>query len=219
MVTSFSQSLTYLATVVVFLVWFRRVRLNAGLFDASAQRMAPGWAVGGWFVPVGNLWLPYQVAGGVWAASTPIRPDGGRRSGRGLQGRAQPLAGGPGCFRCSSPRLPIAGTRWPRRWTSPNDANNLVMVADLVDLGAAVLAVAFVRALTRTRGERAAQGVNPSVMMPVLGGRARWADRFGRRIVPAIDGDAFQPFGAVCGNRSASPPCAPARGGPIGRRR
>lgn len=168
MVTSFSQSLTYLATVVVFLVWFRRVRLNAGLFDASAQRMAPGWAVGGWFVPVGNLWLPYQVAGGIWAASTPIRPDGGRDA---VSRAALNLWRGAWVFSLLLSTTADRRYQMAETMDEPYDANNLMMVADLVDLGAAVLAVACIRALTRTQGERAAQGVNPSVMMPVLGGR------------------------------------------------
>ena len=34
--------------------------------------------VGGWFVPVANLWVPYQVVSDIWQASTPRRPAPGR---------------------------------------------------------------------------------------------------------------------------------------------
>lgn len=74
------QTLTYLATGVVFVIWFRRVRLNAEVFDPSMQSMRPGWAVGAWFVPIGNLVLPRRIAGGIWTASAQTNTDGSRRT-------------------------------------------------------------------------------------------------------------------------------------------
>jgi len=38
-----------LATMVVFLVWFHRVRVNAEVFAADRHSKARGWAVWGWF--------------------------------------------------------------------------------------------------------------------------------------------------------------------------
>ena len=49
-----------LCTIPVFLVWFSRVRHNAGLW--GPQRRSRGWAIGAWFTPVVNLWFPYQIA-------------------------------------------------------------------------------------------------------------------------------------------------------------
>ena len=61
-----------LAAAVVFLVWLRRARINSG--PLRRHRYSPGWAIGGWFIPVANLWIPYQVVSDVWQASTPQRP-------------------------------------------------------------------------------------------------------------------------------------------------
>nr|WP_276607218.1 DUF4328 domain-containing protein [Streptomyces sp. A0958] len=72
------QLLTLLATAVVFLVWLRRIRLNAEVFDPRAHTLRPGWAIGAWFVPIGNLWLPHRVVRGP-RASCPAPPAAGPR--------------------------------------------------------------------------------------------------------------------------------------------
>ncbi|MFE6716336.1 DUF4328 domain-containing protein [Streptomyces albidoflavus] len=62
-------SLVYLGSVVVFLVWFRRTRVNAEVFDPYGHTMRRGWAIGGWFVPVVSLWFPRRIASETWYAS------------------------------------------------------------------------------------------------------------------------------------------------------
>ncbi|MGW2016222.1 DUF4328 domain-containing protein [Streptomyces sp. NPDC001927] len=68
-VVSVFQVLIQLALIVVFLVWFFRVRKNAGVFAPDVHRGGPGWAIGAWFVPIANLWWPRSVAAGIWRAS------------------------------------------------------------------------------------------------------------------------------------------------------
>lgn len=64
--------LQWLATVVVFLVWFRRAYRNLLAFDAmGAMRYAPGWAIGAWFVPFLNLVRPKRIMDDIWRASDP----------------------------------------------------------------------------------------------------------------------------------------------------
>jgi len=58
------------ATVVVFLVWFRRARINAEHLGWR-QRRARGWAFWGWVVPIVNLWIPFQIMGDIWRAGVP----------------------------------------------------------------------------------------------------------------------------------------------------
>ncbi|MFD6830238.1 MULTISPECIES: DUF4328 domain-containing protein [Streptomyces] len=58
----------YLGSIVVFLVWFRRTRVNAEVFDPYGHTMRRGWAVGGWFVPVVSLWFPRRIASETWHA-------------------------------------------------------------------------------------------------------------------------------------------------------
>ncbi|MEU2022872.1 DUF4328 domain-containing protein [Streptomyces sp. NPDC016469] len=149
------QVLTFLAATVVFLVWLRRVRRNAEVFDPYAHAMRPGWAIGSWFVPVGNLWLPYRVASGIWTASAPIGTPGGRAAAsRGLLNAwwaalvaAQLLARG-------------AGRYYGNAETGDEIVRglDLVAVGDALDVVAAVLAILFVRRLTAMQAARAASG-------------------------------------------------------------
>ena len=63
---------TYLAGVIFFLMWFHRVRANLPALGATDARWSPGWAVGSWFIPVMNLFRPYQIMSEVWRASDPL---------------------------------------------------------------------------------------------------------------------------------------------------
>ncbi|MBT2441286.1 DUF4328 domain-containing protein [Streptomyces sp. ISL-36] len=67
--TTVVQGLLGLATQVLFVIWFFRVRRNAGVFAPDLQRGGPGWAIGAWFVPIANFWWPRSVAAGIWRAS------------------------------------------------------------------------------------------------------------------------------------------------------
>ncbi|MGW7437043.1 DUF4328 domain-containing protein [Streptomyces sp. NPDC054849] len=68
------------ATAVVFVVWFHRVRVNAGafapgMFGRGMFGRSTGWAIGVWFIPlVGWTVLPYMIAVNVWAASASRLP-------------------------------------------------------------------------------------------------------------------------------------------------
>ncbi|WP_329195296.1 DUF4328 domain-containing protein [Streptomyces sp. NBC_01435] len=152
------QSLLGLATAVVFIIWFRRVRLNAEVFDRSMQSMRPGWAVGAWFVPIANLVLPRRIAGGVWTASAQTSTDGSWRS---VPATVMNLWWG--AWVCSlilsqfSYRLYLKAEQ-PQEIV---DTTGLLVAADAFDIVAAVLAILFVRKLTRMQGERAALGVFP----------------------------------------------------------
>ncbi|MGW0934910.1 DUF4328 domain-containing protein [Streptomyces sp. NPDC002666] len=153
------QMLTFLATAVVFLVWFRRVRLNAEVFDAHAQPMRPGWSIGAWFIPFVNFFLPYRIASGIWTASTP--------AGRPMASRALLNAWWAGLI---GSRLFVVWTE--RRYAAAEevdevlDAFGLVIAADVLDVAAAVLAILFVRRLTAMQGERAAERAAPVAPMP-----------------------------------------------------
>ncbi|MFG2822190.1 DUF4328 domain-containing protein [Kitasatospora sp. NPDC048365] len=58
-------------SAVLFLRWFSRCRHNAQAFDPAGHRFGPGLAVGGWFIPLANLWIPYRVTLDIWRASGP----------------------------------------------------------------------------------------------------------------------------------------------------
>jgi len=60
----------FFVAMVMFLVWFYRARVNAES-HGWPQRRSPGWAIGAWFVPVVNLWIPFQIMVDIWRAGLP----------------------------------------------------------------------------------------------------------------------------------------------------
>ncbi|WP_197994953.1 DUF4328 domain-containing protein [Gimesia panareensis] len=46
---------------VVFLVWVYRMSRNAHSIENAKLQYSPGWAVGWYFIPIVNLWKPYQA--------------------------------------------------------------------------------------------------------------------------------------------------------------
>jgi hypothetical protein len=56
--------------VPVLLVWLHRVRRNADV-PGRVHRWSPRWVVGMWFVPVLDLWAPYQAVADIAAAGAP----------------------------------------------------------------------------------------------------------------------------------------------------
>jgi hypothetical protein len=60
-----------IATAVAFLLWFYRVHRNLRGLGAAGLEYSSGWAVGGFFVPILNLFRPYQIAREVWKGSDP----------------------------------------------------------------------------------------------------------------------------------------------------
>ncbi|MBX9627370.1 MAG: DUF4328 domain-containing protein [Gemmataceae bacterium] len=59
----------YLVTAVAVLKWVYRANRNARGFGADDLSASPGWAVGYFFVPILNLFRPYQAMREVWQAS------------------------------------------------------------------------------------------------------------------------------------------------------
>jgi len=58
-----------ITTVVVFAIWIHRVDSNIHALGSFDLRFTPGWAVGWYFVPIANLWKPYQAMSEIWRAS------------------------------------------------------------------------------------------------------------------------------------------------------
>lgn len=65
------KGIVVLPTLVMWLLWFWRVRINAEAFAPGRHRYRRGWALWGWFTPVASLWIPKLVTDDIWAASDP----------------------------------------------------------------------------------------------------------------------------------------------------
>jgi Domain of unknown function (DUF4328) len=66
---SIAAILLYIGTVVVFSMWVYRASANLHALGSPGLRFTPGWAVGWYFVPIANLWKPYQAMKEIWRAS------------------------------------------------------------------------------------------------------------------------------------------------------
>ncbi len=139
------QVVSMLATAVVFVIWFYRARDNAEYFAQDICTMGHGWAIGAWFVPVANLWLPYRVAREVWQASAQSMPDGSWRKVSHAPVKAWWF------LWIGSLAVDKIGSTFYNHADSANalrQASIVVMVSDLLSVAAAVFAILFVRKLT-----------------------------------------------------------------------
>lgn len=66
-------ALVNLATVVAFCFWVHRAYRNLRALGnlPSALEYSPGWAVGYFFIPILNLFMPYRVVREIWQKSDP----------------------------------------------------------------------------------------------------------------------------------------------------
>lgn len=62
-----------IAAGVLFIVWLSKSAKLSAILAPGRQKLSPGWAVGGWFIPLAYLVLPRIVVGDVWRASEPLR--------------------------------------------------------------------------------------------------------------------------------------------------
>ncbi|MFH8614221.1 DUF4328 domain-containing protein [Streptomyces sp. NPDC017979] len=144
------QVVAYLATAVVFVIWFFKARANADAFAPDIPRMQRGWAIGGWFIPFANLVIPRKVAGDIWAASR-RNPYGGHKE--------QPerlLNFWWGFWVLSLIVARVSVMRYDKA-ESPEEVGSAafgLVFSDLADIVAAVLAILVVRAITRMQSEK-----------------------------------------------------------------
>ncbi|MEX2173050.1 MAG: DUF4328 domain-containing protein [Pirellulaceae bacterium] len=58
-------------TVVAFCMWIYRAHSNLGALRATEIIYSAGWAVGSFFVPILNLFRPFQIMVEIWRGSDP----------------------------------------------------------------------------------------------------------------------------------------------------
>lgn len=152
------QLITLVATAIVFLRWQHRAHKNLRAFQAGSLEFTPGWAVGYWFVPIMNLFRPYQAINELWKASAPDIEPGNRTAWRSL---APPSITGlwwalflaSGFLGRASFRLSTHATTLPELTT----ASWVTFASDAVDIVAAVCAILVVREIDRRQEAKAAR--------------------------------------------------------------
>ncbi|MEU2184888.1 DUF4328 domain-containing protein [Streptomyces thermolilacinus] len=138
-----------IATGIVFIVWFHRARTNAEVFGPDEQRRTPGWAIGSWFIPIANLWIPRKIAGDIWDAS-----ELDKRAPRAVLNTWWTL------WVVAS----LAGRTAERLWERAEEYDAIrraalgLAASSVLELVAAVAAVLFVRRLTAMQHAKALAG-------------------------------------------------------------
>lgn len=141
------QFLVYVATVVFFCMWLHRSYKNLRALGAWGIGYSPEWAVGSFFVPLVNLFVPYRAVKELWQKS--------------LQG--------PTYFASDSPSaiFPL----WWLFWLLANFASNtcfrmswrevvsrdtiavVCILSDVLTIAAAIFAITVVTAITQRQEE------------------------------------------------------------------
>lgn len=60
-----------LAIFVLLIIWLYRAAKNNEALGRQNPRLGPGWAIGGWFIPVANLVIPFIIMDDVWRGADP----------------------------------------------------------------------------------------------------------------------------------------------------
>lgn len=151
--TTSLQMMAELATAIVFIVWFHRVRTNAGVLAPDLLSRGPGWSIGAWFIPIANLWIPRGIAVEVWRASRPMPyADDTHEPHRPVNLWWTGFVVSWFALRAADRRY--AGAEDPDAIVS---AANLLVGAGVIDIVAAALTIHFVHRLTTMQRARAAE--------------------------------------------------------------
>lgn len=69
MAVALPYTLAYVAALVSNGIWIFRASSNAAEILPSDSRIKPGWAIGWFFVPFANLWMPFRAMRETWNSS------------------------------------------------------------------------------------------------------------------------------------------------------
>jgi hypothetical protein len=65
------SGLVALAIFVLLIIWLYRAAKNNEALGRQNPRLGPGWAIGGWFIPLANFVIPFIVMDDVWRGADP----------------------------------------------------------------------------------------------------------------------------------------------------
>jgi Domain of unknown function (DUF4328) len=164
-----------IVTGILFIVWQYRHATNARSLSYRVDGLKPGWAIGGWFVPVANLVLPGLQIFGASRESDPDLPvPPGARRGRGsgivvlwaaVNGVALVVDRvGAAMFPDHDDYVPAGDLE--RRLADAVAGDRIVAVASALFVVAAILASVMVNRLTVRQDERAAAAMAAATANP-----------------------------------------------------
>ena len=150
------QLVLMIVTAVVFIMWFRRAERNIRNWDARGLPFDDWWNVGGWLIPVANLFVPIRMTAVIWRATdASVSPEIGEEWKTKSLSPLVPLwwatwIGGTVVFLIASNQIGAADDPETLR-----SALGLSAVSNVLVLAAAVLAIMVVRTITARQATRA----------------------------------------------------------------
>jgi hypothetical protein len=66
-----TQALTFIVTTILFSIWVYRAYRNLSFFGARGLKHSEGWVVAYFYIPLVNLYRPYQAVKEIWQVSNP----------------------------------------------------------------------------------------------------------------------------------------------------
>jgi len=147
-IMGFVYLVAFIVTGIAFCFWIHSSHRNLPALGARGLKYSPAWAVGGFFVPVLNLFRPYQVTKEIWKASDPnVGP------GSGLDWQDAPTSPLIGWWWVIFIVSSFAGYFLLRMALSAETISDFMslsvvtLVMDSVDILAAILAIILVRTI------------------------------------------------------------------------
>ena len=61
----------WITILVMLIIWMRRSIRNARDIERWDSGLGPGWAIGGWFVPFANWYIPVTLMQSIWRSAEP----------------------------------------------------------------------------------------------------------------------------------------------------
>ena len=73
MIIKLIVGLVFFITAIIFLIWIYKTSWICNRIASPKMKYSPGWAVGWFFIPIANIWMPFLVMREIWkVAKNPI---------------------------------------------------------------------------------------------------------------------------------------------------
>lgn len=67
-------TIAFIGSVILFSMFSFRAMKNLNIWGSRSAEMAPGWAVGWYFIPIANFWKPFQAMSQIWEGTKEVSP-------------------------------------------------------------------------------------------------------------------------------------------------
>jgi hypothetical protein len=144
----------YVISGATFIVWLHRASKNLRALGNNHVEYSPGWTIGGWFIPIGNLFIPCQLMGELWNRSYPANVQSAyavRAPGRSLVGWWWACWLVMNFVDCAANLFWLGGSQ---KIAALLLSSWFLLAEDLLSLPAAFLAIQLVRCIQANQQER-----------------------------------------------------------------